>query len=216
MMFSLEVFNRRYETEAVEIRIDDRLFRILLPKDLSAFINFQDVLDEFPLWAKVWKASWLLAGYLAARPPEEGKKYLEIGGGLGLVSIVAASCGHRITMTEYNPDALQFARANAHINGCGDLSITAFDWNQPKFKGKFDCIVASEVIYKEDSFARLLQVFSSCLKTDGEIILASEVRKTTEKFCHYVQPYFNIQAQKKTLRSEDENTVIILLRLTPK
>jgi len=37
-------------------------------------------------------------------PVASSKKFLEIGGGAGLVSIVAAAWGHDITLTESNPD----------------------------------------------------------------------------------------------------------------
>jgi len=215
-MFSLEAFHQAYETDTVAIVVDGRQFDILLPKNLSDFINIEDVLQHFPLWAKAWKASWILAGYLAAIPVENEKRYLEIGGGLGLVSIAAAARGHRITMTEYNPDALQFARANAHLNNCPDLPIVELDWVHPQLCGKFDSIVASEIIYKEESFPLLLKVFRKYLKKDGEIILASEMRKIIGGFCDYVHPFFHINVQKKILRSADQKTTVLLIRLKPK
>jgi len=110
-MFSLESFHQKYETDTTEVVVNGRKFQILLPKYLSSFINTYDIFYEFPLWAKIWQASWVLAGYLAEMPVETQKQFLEIGAGVGLVSIVATSFGHRITMTEYNPDAIQFANA---------------------------------------------------------------------------------------------------------
>jgi len=212
-MFSLQSFYNQYETDPTEITLAGRKFTILLPRYLYDFINPWDVLHEFPLWAKVWKASWILAGYLAEKPVETDKQFLEIGGGLGLVSIVACSFGHRITMTEYNPDALRFARANAHLNHCPQLSILELNWSQPKLKGKFDYIVASEVIYKKDDFAALLKLFQTYLKPDGEIILASEMRKTSGEFYKYLQPLFCIETVKKVLRSENEKTLVTLFKL---
>jgi methylase of polypeptide subunit release factors len=58
----------------------------------------------------------ILSGHLADLSPVVNKRLLEIGGGVGLVSIVAATFGHKITMTEWDPDALNFARANAFSN----------------------------------------------------------------------------------------------------
>ena len=103
-MFSLESFHKRYQAETSELVINGRKFMIMLPKDLIEFINPHDVMHEFPLWAKIWPASWVLADYLAELPVAAEKNFLEIGGGVGLASIVAASFGHRITMTENNPD----------------------------------------------------------------------------------------------------------------
>ena len=215
-MFSLDAFYKQYETDVAEINVAGRMFRITLPKYLHEFINSRDALDNFPLWPKLWKASWILADYLADKPVEKNKTYLEIGAGLGLVSIVACCFGHRITMTENNPDALQFARANAQLNNCPRLPIVELDWHQPHLTGKYDYIVASEVVYNTADFKPLVKLFQTYLKTDGEVVLASEMRKTSGEFYKYLQPIFRIQTLKKILRSENEKTLITLFKLRPK
>lgn len=192
------------------------MFRITLPKHLHEFINPRDALDNFPLWPKLWKASWILADYLADKPVEKNKTFLEIGAGLGLVSIVACCFGHHITMTENSPDALQFARANAHLNNCPRLPIVELDWHQPHLTGTYDYIVASEVVYNTADFAPLVKLFQTYLKPDGEIMLASEMRKTSGEFYKYLQPIFRIQTLKKILRSENEERLITLFKLSPK
>ena len=215
-MLSLESFYQKYETEANEVVVKDRRFQILLPKSLVGFINTNDVFHEFPLWAKIWRASWVLADYLAAMPVAAKKQFLELGAGVGMVSIVAASFGHRITMSEYNHAALQFARANAHINGCPGLPIVELDWNRPQLPGRFDYIVASEVIYKKEDCRPLMKLLKTCLKPDGEVILAGEMRKSSMDFFKEFESRFNIKVQKKVLRSDDEKINIYLFRMSLK
>ena len=217
-MFSLESFHEQYPTEATEIVVAGRKFQILLPRDLNDFINPADIFDDFPLWAKLWKASWILADFLQQKAVDPDKHLLEIGGGLGLVSIVGCACGHRMTMTEYNPHALQFAQANAHLNNCAQLPVVRLDWNRPKLYGSFDTILASEVVYKTHDFAPLLKLFQTYLAPAGEIILASEMRKTIGEFYQFFQSSFDITALKKVLRSEEEETLVTLfkLKLKPK
>ena len=215
-MFSLDSFYKQYETNVAEINVAGRIFHMLLPKYLNEFIHPRDALQNFPLWPKLWKASWILADYLAAKPVEKNKTFLEIGAGLGLVSIVACCFGHRITMTENNPDALHFAQANAHLNGCPGLPIVELDWHQPSLTEKYDYIVASEVVYNTADFAPLVKLFQTVLKSDGEIMLASEMRKTSGEFYQYLQPTFRVQTLKKILRSENEKTLITLFKLRPK
>ena len=215
-MFSLESFHDQYQTEVTEIVVAGRKYQILLPRDLDNFINPEDVLDDFPLWAKLWKASWILADFLAQRKVNPAERLLEIGGGLGLVSIVGFACGHRVTLTEYNPHALQFAKANAHLNNCAQLPVVSLDWYQPNLTGSFDTILASEVIYKSQDFAPLLNLFQSYLAPSGEIILASEMRKTSGEFYQFFQSEFDISILKKVLRSENEETTVTLFRLRPK
>jgi predicted nicotinamide N-methyase len=194
-MFSLESFHKEYETEINEAVVKDRKFQILLPGFLARFIDTHDVFHEFPLWAKIWQASWVLADHLAGMPVEPKKQFLEVGAGVGLVSIVAASFGHRITMSEHNYDALQFARANALINECPRLPIVDLDWNLPQSPGRFDYLVASEVTYKTE---------------DGEM------RKSSMDFYKELENRFNIRVQKKILRSDNEEVNVYLFRMTLK
>jgi predicted nicotinamide N-methyase len=215
-MFSLESFYQDYETETNEVVVKDRNFQILLPKSLTGFINTHDVFHEFPLWAKIWRASWVLADYLAAMPVAAKRKFLELGAGVGLVSIVAASFGHRITMSEYNYDALQFARANALINDCPKLPVVELDWNRPQLPGRFDYIVASEVTYKKEDCRPLVNLLKACLKPKGEVILAGEMRKSSMDFYKELANLFNIKVQKKVLRSDDEEIGIYFFRMTLK
>jgi|GEM_PF-340848 len=216
IMFSLEAFYKEYETTTNELVINGRKFQVLLPKDLTRFINAQDVFHEFPLWAKIWPASWVLAAYLAEMPVASAKRFVEIGAGTGLVSIVAAAYGHSITLTESNPDALQFAHANACINGCPQLPIVELDWNRPQLKDSVDYIVASEVTYKKEDLPPLVSLFKNCLNPGGEVILAGEMRRVSKDFYQQLETDFNVRAQKKILRSSGEETAIFLLRMTLK
>jgi len=212
-MFSIEQFYRAYETETAEFVINGKKFNILLPKYLYRFINPNDMLNNFPLWAKVWKASWVLSGHLADLSPHVNRRLLEIGGGVGLVSIVAATFGHKITMTEWDPDALNFARANAFLNHCPDLPIKMLDWNHPRLNDQFDVIVASEVTYKEENVYPLIQLFKSSLTPGGEIILASEIRQGGKDLFRLFKSDFDITVAKKTLRSETETVRVVLLKM---
>jgi predicted nicotinamide N-methyase len=215
-MFSLESFYKEYETETTEVVVNGRKFQILQPKFLDGFINTHDVFQEFPLWAKIWQASWVLADYLAGMPVKAKKKFLELGAGIGLVSIAAAAFGHRITMSEHNHDALQFARANALINECPRLPIVDLDWNRPQSPGRFDYIVASEVTYNKEDCQLLVKLLKACLKPDGQVILAGEMRKSSMDFYKELENWFNISVQKKILRSDTEEVNIYLFRMTLK
>jgi len=215
-MFTLDSFYRHYETEITELAIHDQSYQILLPENLTAFVDPDDILHEFPLWAKIWPASWVLADYLAGMPPRPDKKLLEIGAGVGLVSIVAACCGHRITLSEYSADALVFARANALLNGCARLPMVKLDWNNPGLKGRFDYIVGSEVAYRKEDIAPLVRLFTTFVKPTGEVLLAGEMRDISRRLFGELEEKFKVQVHKKTLRSADEQIPVFLFRLRPR
>jgi len=215
-MFSLQSFHKEYETDRVALAIGERRFSFLVPKSIDRFVETEDIFHDFPLWSKIWEASIVLSEYLAGIPVQQEKRFLEIGGGMGLVGIIASAFGHRVTMTEYNPDALNYARANAEANflsADSNLAIIQLDWNRPRLEGLFDCIVGSEVIYKEKDFEPILKLFKRYLKPGGEIILAQGVRKTSMEFFRRMGEFFEIKAQKKILRSGEGETMVILCRM---
>lgn len=129
------------------------------------------------------------------------------------MGIVASSFGHRVIMTDHNQDALSFARANALLNGISDLEIKELDWNRPEVKGTFDYIVGSEITYKEKYFQPFRSLFKTYLKDDGEIILASSIRKTSMELIRRMSDMFHIKAQKKNLRSQDIKISIMLCKM---
>ena len=215
-MFSLKSFHKEYETNTIELVVNGRKFQMLLPKDLTRFINPDNVLDGFPLWAKIWQASWVLADYIAKQPVETRKNMLEIGAGVGLVSIVAAAFGHRITLTEFNSDALQFAHANACINGCSQLPIFELDWNRPHLRETFDYIVASEVTFRKKDWQPLVKLFKTYLNPHGQVILTGEMKRVDKSIYQILESDFVLRIQKIVLRSSGEELAVFLLRMTVK
>ena len=215
-MLTLESFKKQYDTTTSELVINGRTFRFFMARTLDDFVDQQDIFQDFPLWIKIWEASFVLAKYLAGLDANAGKRFLEIGCGLGVVGIVASSFGHHVTMTEYNQDALHFARANALLNEASNVEIRALDWYNPEIEGSFDYIVGSEILYRECDFQPILKLLRTYLRKGGEIILAEGIRKTSMAFMHQMEDYFHITAQKKVLRSMDKQIAIMLCKMKPK
>jgi predicted nicotinamide N-methyase len=215
-VLTLESFKKEYDTTTAELAIHGQSFRFFTARTLDDFLDQHDIFQDFPLWIKIWEASFVLAEYLARLDVNAGKSFLEIGCGLGVVGIVASKFGHHVTMTEYNRDALNFARANALLNQASNLEIRALDWYNPDIEGSFHYIVGSEILYREDDFQPILKLFRTYLKAGGEIILAEGIRKTSMAFMHQMADYFQIEAKKKILRSKDEEIAIMLCKMKPK
>ena len=215
-MLTLESFQKQYDTTISELVIKGRTFRFFMARTFDDFVDQQDIFQDFPLWIKIWEASFVLAEYLAGLDSKTGERFLEIGCGLGVVGIVASAFGHHVTMTEYNQDALNFARANALLNEASNLEIRALDWYNPEIEGPFDYIVGSEILYREGDFQPILKLLRTFLKEGGEVILAEGIRKTSMAFMHQMGDYFHVTAQKKVLRSKDKEITIMLCKMKPK
>jgi len=201
--FDLDQFYSDYETEQIPMVVNGKKFSFLIPKTIDRFIDKDNLFDEFPLWGKIWEAATVLSAYMADLPVNPAKRFLEIGAGIGVVGIVAASFGHRVLMSEHNPDALQFARANAAINNCDNLKIKDINWNKPVCDELFDQIIGSEVVYKKSDIKSLLMLFNKCLKPGGNITLAEEMRETGLIFLEEMGQYFHLKAGKRILRTDD-------------
>ena len=204
------------ETEEKTVGIKGRKFTLLTPKFIEEHIDSETPLHDFPLWAKVWEASWVLADFIAGLPADSGKRFIEIGCGLGLVGVVAASFGHKVVMTEHNAEALKFARANAELNHCSDVEIIDLDWNSPSLYGRFDYIVGPEVVYHEKDFEPLKNLFERLLESDGEVILCEGIRRTSLDFFKEMQRHFDLKAQQKSIRSPEKAVLVILCRMKRK
>lgn len=214
-MTFLEWFQEHYDTETFPVRLNGRTLTLFKPVSLEPFIDPCDITHAFPLWAKLWEASGLLATHLATLPADPDKTMLEIGSGMGLVGIAAALAGHRVTLTEINADALNFARANAIYNNCPDLPIVRLDWNAPDLSGQFDYIVGSETLYRSSDIDGLKALLDRYLKPGGTIFLAEGVRQTGVEFWDRMRHHYHIQARRHVFRADDNAPLhVVLFRIS--
>lgn len=216
MHLTLEQFHQAYETDTQTIKIGDRRLSLLKPKSIDRFIDADNTLQNFPLWAKLWESSIILCTYLADQPVIRGQRLLEIGAGVGTAGIVAAALGHDVTITEYNQDALHFIRANAEINGCPQARIRHLDWNRPDLDQRFDLIIGSEVTYKAEYIPVLASLFNTLLAPGGTIVLAEGVRTTGTTFMDAMEPNYDIEVHKHQLKSANKALTVILFKMQPK
>jgi len=214
-MFSIESFYQTFETETNSLSIENKPFSFLTPKNLDEVLDSTDSNHQFPLWVKIWESALVLADHLA-RQNQSSKTLLELGAGLGTIGIVAESFGYKVTSTEFDSQALQFLKANAHINACKTIQIQHLDWDKPNINGTFDIIVGSELIYKESAFEPLIAIFHKCLAPEGQILLANEPRKLFEPFLNLLKKWFHIEIWRKRLSAPDKTKTILLTRLRGK
>jgi predicted nicotinamide N-methyase len=215
-MFSLDHFHRIYDTVETPVTINGQRISLFTPGSLDRFIDPVDTMQNFPLWAKIWEASILLASYLTGLPANPQKTMLEIGSGLGLVGVAAAKAGHCITMSERDPDALNFARANALANGFPEMAIERLDWHAPRLENRFDYIVGSEIVYQSKAIDCLEALFDRCLNPEGTIILAEGLRRTGVDFWQRMRHRYAMTAQRQSLRSDRGSHPLVLFQLKRK
>ncbi len=211
----------KYPLEFQDVVVGGRPFHFLTLGDLEPLIGGKDIFADalnFPFWVKIWEASVMLALMMANLRPKEGERVLELGAGLGVSGMVAAGFGHRVTITDYKEEILDFGRVSAGACGVSDnVEFALVDWTAPADLGRFETIIASEVLFHERFFKPLLKVFRYYLAPGGTIYLSHDIRrKSLAGFLPLCEEEYQIAAQKKELSSGDEEYAILLTRLTPK
>ncbi len=182
----------RYDVEEKRVQIGEGDVVILGIRDTNVLLDQIDPRvfaedERLPYWAELWPASIALASLCALQPDRfQRATVLEVGCGLGLAGIAAAHCGASVTMTDYEKDALLFARYNATQNLPPDVAagcvFKLLDWREPQELGRFDLILGADVLYEERNFAPLLDLVGRHLEHNGIAIFTDPGRTIAEQF----------------------------------
>ncbi len=216
MPFSLEQFYTDHKTEIFPVKIGEVELRFHKPKSIDPYIDPNDVMQKFPMWAKLWEASAVLVQHMADLPVDHKRSILELGSGLGVAGITAAAMGHEVTLTEYDPNAMAFLQANATLNACDSAQVRRLDWFKPDLEGTFDLIIGSELVYQEEAVDALGAIFDRYLDPQGKVILAERVRSTGAIFFDKMEKRFDILTRKHTLESKGKTDTVVLFEMTTK
>jgi predicted nicotinamide N-methyase len=105
---------------------------------------------SWPIFGVIWPSGRALAEAMATFAVE-GQRVLELGCGLGLASLVLQRRRADITASDYHPLAGEFLQANAALNDLPPIAFRQAAWSEPQPElGRFDLIVASDVLYERD------------------------------------------------------------------
>lgn len=141
-----------------------------------------DADEHIPYWTELWPSSIALCSWLSERRDEiAGRSCLDLGCGLGLTALAAASLGAHVTAVDYEFDALHYARVNAAANGISPEPVwLAMDWRHPALReGSMDRIWGGDIMYETRFVAPVLSLFSHCLAPGGKAWVAEPAGKCT-------------------------------------
>ena len=166
------------------IEINGRPLSVWRPPDMEALIDLVafDEDERIPYWADVWESAIVLAEELAA-VDGTGQTLLELGCGLGLPALAAARAGFAVTATDYESPALEGVRFSAARNGLDTIATRELDWRKlPADLGRYDRVVAADVLYESHHPAALADVIARTLKPDGVALVADPCRQKAAGF----------------------------------
>ncbi len=168
--------------------VEGRRFRIDRPSSSDLLLDYPGVADAFrvdeymPYWADLWPCARMLAKAILRHNWPKGLVVLEIGCGLGLGGIAALAQGMTVVFSDYDPNALRFAAANARLNGFKTFETMLLDWRDPPPHRSFPLIIASDVCYEHRSIDPLLTLLHRLLTPTGECWLTDQDRPPAAMF----------------------------------
>ena len=133
----------RYQTQIDRFEFEDRTLEIEHVADVEvaidqvfAWLESQSIANSeierlAPYFASVWPSALALAQWVAAigsKGALRGRKVLEVGCGLGLPGILAASYGADVTLSDGHPDVPRFLQRNVELNAPLDILYAPADW----------------------------------------------------------------------------------------
>lgn len=209
-----------FEVEFETLKVDGAELRILDIRNMESHLNrliaakaIDSPLRDLPLWAKLWPGALILGRFLRRFEPQ-GKTLLELGCGLGALSLIAAGHGfRRILATDKEPLAVDFARANTLANGLENIVETRILDVQDKgsLDLRFDMIAASELLYLDNLHRPLLRFLTRHLAPGGKAFFCTDTARLKPRFLKLARPYFNITEGKIGISGSERRLYSILI-----
>lgn len=199
----------RHKIRIAQIENPEFLFDEFLKKNPED-VELKD--EQIPYWADLWPSSIALSEFLSDNADlVKGMQVIEIGCGLGLPGIVAAKLGGNVTLTDYLPAALEFAKYNWELNFNSKAVIHLLDWRKPGNISKVDVLLASDVAYESRAFKPLLKAIKSMVKKDGLILISEPNRKFASEFFIELKNagYIFTKENRKIVKDSIQNNVSI-------
>jgi len=216
----LRHLRRRYRTEFDTLRLREKELKILQVADIEPLLHGRDPFEDvsrFPFWVRLWEAALLLSDLMLSQAVPPGGRLLELGAGLGAPGLAAALAGHRVTLSDYEPQILDFQRVSAAANGLRGIDFRLIDWLKPPKMEPFDTIIGAEILFRADFFTPLLKIFRHYLAPGGTIYLAHDAtRKSLGAFLELASADFTIGTMARKISGDDKEVTIVLNRLQRK
>lgn len=176
---------------------------------LIAHKKIQDPLQDLPLWAKIWPASFILGRYLRKLASAD-KSLLELGAGVGICGLIASRYDFsKITLSDSEEMALNFARANILRNGLQDkvaaLHLDLRRIQDAKISPSYDVIAASELLYLDNLHRPILRLLERHLAPDGQALFCTDIARLKPHFKKLAAKSFHVSEGHIRVKSQTED-----------
>ena len=164
-------------------RIQVELFHVADPNALSDSLDPTEFGEDerFPYWAELWPSGLALASFIGRSPGSWSGSVLELGCGTGLAGVAAALRGGEVLFTDFEDDALAFARANHALNLGRSGETLLLDWRRPPSQPlSAPVVLAADVLYERRFLEPFLDTLARVVAPGGVAFVAEPGRKIAE------------------------------------
>ncbi|MFI5310233.1 MAG: class I SAM-dependent methyltransferase [Gemmatimonadales bacterium] len=175
---ALAALDQRFDISTDHVALPGGGVVIERPRSADSLLSEADFErdERLPYWAEIWPSSTALASTVAVLDGRH-KRALELGCGVGLVTIAALRAGFDVLATDYYEDALLFARRNARHATGREPRTALVDWRTlPPNLGRFDLVLASDVLYERPYAALIAAAIVATLAPGGVALVADPGR----------------------------------------
>jgi predicted nicotinamide N-methyase len=166
-----------------EVELGDGLrLEILRPPSADELID-EAAFDEeefLPYWAELWPSGLALARHVATHELR-GLRVLELGCGLGLPALAAASGGADVLATDWAEDAIALLQRNAERNEVL-LRVARVRWSEPELllrAAPWDLVLGADLLYEARNAEQLAELLPGL---GGDVLLAEPGRPYAKEF----------------------------------
>ena len=181
---ALVAIESRFVLATTTVALGDTTVPLVHPSSAEDLINEADFErdERLPYWADIWPSAVAMARVLPTLAPQP-MRTLELGCGLGLVTVAALQLRHDVTATDYYDDALLFTRRNALATVAREPHTAIADWRAwPDSLTEFDLILASDVLYERQYAPIVADVIVKALAPGGTAFVADPGRVAIGEF----------------------------------
>ncbi|XP_016101760.1 protein-lysine methyltransferase METTL21B-like isoform X1 [Sinocyclocheilus grahami] len=176
----------------------------------------QDYSASLGVAASVWDSALHLCQFFENESLDlSGTRIIELGGGTGLVGIVAARLGAHVTITDLPSAVSQIERniaANTPFSGwpSDGPSVSALAWglDHSRFSSSWDFVLGADIVYLPETFPLLLDTLVHLCRDGAVVYLASTMRRehgAQDFYDHMLPQMFSVEL----VQRDPENNINI-------
>lgn len=178
----------QYPLHLKSIDLPNGPFSLYIPEQAAVAgiyrqLQAEKEMEPFPYWARLWPSAIALSAFLQKQPQwVAGKQVAELAAGVGLPSMVAATCARQVWCSDISKEAMEVAAKSAGLHLLENIEFEACNWNNLPADFDAEVVLLSDINYEPSVFDQLEKVLTDLLQKSCTLLLATPQRLMAKSF----------------------------------